>query len=517
MLYPSAEALTEDAAARLSTLADHTELGSGFRIAMRDLDIRGAGNLLGEEQSGHVKEVGYELYQTMLEEAVVKLRTGEETLEGEGTWSPQINIGTSVLIPENYVPDLQLRLGLYRRLADLEQESDLDGFGAELHGRLGRVPEEVKHLLDVVSIKLLCRRANVASVDAGPKGALIGFRGDHFANPKELGVINRYLQSAASQEGRTVDEVFSDGFSDWFKHDRDSREGETLIQSIYRRIYDFFSGIYNTFRPNLEGIYRSVARGKPFERPPLDSDPGSVYNKDMTKFTTDPNTPQYNVQGPGEEVDKLLNGDPKILQKLKIPEVMFHITSEENAQKILKEGLLPGKPGINTPKELDNNRVYLAPYPPRGSTAYVEGNSVILKIRTENLNDLKLDPEFFDGETKDHVKNYINEINQGKNPEWALYSINGVDPKDIQVYQPRAFDNTKRVEASKTLTDANWTWRGSDSFIRKEDIANHSWFDKSKDVSWKDLPENLRDAGKTLVETEEKRTQQEKEDMSWTP
>jgi transcription-repair coupling factor (superfamily II helicase) len=84
------------------------------------------------------------------------------------------------------VPDLQLRLGLYRRLADLEQESDLDGFGAELHDRFGRVPEEVKHLLDVVSIKLLCRRANVASVDAGPKGAVIGFRGDHFANPKAL-------------------------------------------------------------------------------------------------------------------------------------------------------------------------------------------------------------------------------------------------------------------------------------------------------------------------------------------
>jgi transcription-repair coupling factor (superfamily II helicase) len=183
---PASQTLTPAAERRLKVLQSLDSLGAGFSLASHDLDIRGAGNLLGEEQSGHIKEVGYELYQAMLEEAVARLRTGEETLDGEGTWSPQINIGTSVLIPETYVPDLQLRLGLYRRLADLQEESDLDGFGAELHDRFGRVPEEVKHLLDVVSIKLLCRKANVASVDAGPKGAVIGFRGDQFANPGAL-------------------------------------------------------------------------------------------------------------------------------------------------------------------------------------------------------------------------------------------------------------------------------------------------------------------------------------------
>lgn len=183
---PASRTLTPAAERRLKVLQSLDSLGAGFSLASHDLDIRGAGNLLGEEQSGHIKEVGYELYQAMLEEAVARLRTGEETLDGEGTWSPQINIGTSVLIPETYVPDLQLRLGLYRRLADLQHESDLDGFGAELHDRFGRVPEEVKHLLDVVSIKLLCRKANVASVDAGPKGAVIGFRGDQFANPGAL-------------------------------------------------------------------------------------------------------------------------------------------------------------------------------------------------------------------------------------------------------------------------------------------------------------------------------------------
>ncbi len=122
----------------------------------------------------------------MLEEAVAKLRTGEETLEAAGTWSPQISIGTSVLIPESYVGDLQVRLGLYRRLADLQDQAGLDGFAAELHDRFGKLPDEVHHLLEVVSIKLLCRAANVATVDAGPKGATFAFRNNSFARPEAL-------------------------------------------------------------------------------------------------------------------------------------------------------------------------------------------------------------------------------------------------------------------------------------------------------------------------------------------
>ncbi|CAN5162897.1 transcription-repair coupling factor [soil metagenome] len=183
---PPNRTLTASAEKRLKVLQSLDSLGAGFSLASHDLDIRGGGNLLGEEQSGHVKEVGYELYQTMLEEAVAKLRTGEETFEAEGTWSPQINIGTAVLIPEKFVSDLQVRLGLYRRLADLEEQADLDAFAAELHDRFGRLPDEVNHLIDIVSIKLQCRKANVSSVDAGPKGALIGFRGDSFPNIPKL-------------------------------------------------------------------------------------------------------------------------------------------------------------------------------------------------------------------------------------------------------------------------------------------------------------------------------------------
>jgi transcription-repair coupling factor (superfamily II helicase) len=183
---PANRVLTPAAEKRLKVLQSLDTLGAGFTLASHDLDIRGAGNLLGEEQSGHIKEVGYELYQNMLEEAVAKLRTGEESLADEGGWSPQLNIGTSVLIPENYVPDLQVRLGLYRRLADLRDQTELDGFSAELRDRFGPLPEEVEHLIAIVSIKLLCRIANVASVDAGAKGAVIGFRGDSFAKPGSL-------------------------------------------------------------------------------------------------------------------------------------------------------------------------------------------------------------------------------------------------------------------------------------------------------------------------------------------
>jgi transcription-repair coupling factor (superfamily II helicase) len=160
-------------------------LGAGFQLASHDLDIRGAGNLLGEEQSGHIREVGFELYQSMLEEAVAALRQGGVDA-GEDQWSPQINIGTAVLIPETYAADLQVRLGLYRRLSAFENQEDIDAFAAELADRFGTLPDEVRHLLAVVQIKMLCRRAGVAQVDAGPKGATVAFRNNQFSNPAGL-------------------------------------------------------------------------------------------------------------------------------------------------------------------------------------------------------------------------------------------------------------------------------------------------------------------------------------------
>ena len=182
---PANANLTPTAEKRLKVLQSLDTLGAGFSLASHDMDIRGSGNLLGEEQSGHIKEVGFELYQSMLEDAVAALRGGDG-LQAEDQWSPQIAIGTSVLIPEKYVPDLQSRLGLYRRLSKIETGEDIEEFAAELVDRFGALPEEVRHLLDIVRIKSLCRQAGVEQVDAGPKGAVFTFRNKSFANPEGL-------------------------------------------------------------------------------------------------------------------------------------------------------------------------------------------------------------------------------------------------------------------------------------------------------------------------------------------
>ncbi|BAT60640.1 transcription-repair-coupling factor [Variibacter gotjawalensis] len=182
---PAEKKITPQAERRLKVLQSLDTLGAGFQLASHDLDIRGAGNLLGEEQSGHIKEVGYELYQQMLEEAVMSLKAGiSEPISDK--WSPQITIGTPVLLPEEYVADLNVRLTLYRRLSELEDEREIDAFGAELIDRFGPSPEEVRHLLKIVVIKALCRRANVEKVEAGPKGAVLQFRDNAFANPDGL-------------------------------------------------------------------------------------------------------------------------------------------------------------------------------------------------------------------------------------------------------------------------------------------------------------------------------------------
>jgi transcription-repair coupling factor (superfamily II helicase) len=183
---PANQKLTETAERRLQVLQLLDQLGAGFSVASHDMDIRGAGNLLGEEQSGHVREVGIELYQEMLEEAVASLRAGDAATEAAEQWSPQINIGTSVLIPEEYVGDLNVRMALYRRLATLENRADIDRFAAELIDRFGPLPEEVQHLLEIVAIKHLCRAAMVEKIDAGPKGAILTFKNQTFPNPGAL-------------------------------------------------------------------------------------------------------------------------------------------------------------------------------------------------------------------------------------------------------------------------------------------------------------------------------------------
>jgi transcription-repair coupling factor (superfamily II helicase) len=188
LTLPERKRLAAMAQRRLDVMQTLDTLGAGFQLATHDLDIRGAGNLLGDEQSGHIREVGIELYQHLLEEAVAAAKSagGVGNGETEEEWSPQITIGMPVLIPESYVADLGVRLGLYRRIAQLGGRREREAFAAELIDRFGKLPSEVENLLQIIAIKRACRLAGVERIEAGPKGAVITLRGNRFANPAGL-------------------------------------------------------------------------------------------------------------------------------------------------------------------------------------------------------------------------------------------------------------------------------------------------------------------------------------------
>ena len=178
--------LTPQARRRLEVMQTLDTLGAGFTLASYDMDIRGAGNLLGDEQSGHVREVGVELYQEMLRQAVEAARSGDKDAEAEIEWTPQLNLGLEVRIPEDYVADLTVRLSLYRRIANMDIGTEADGLVAELVDRFGPLPDSVRNLIAVVELKQLSKRANIERIDAGPKGLSLAFRDNEFARPDQL-------------------------------------------------------------------------------------------------------------------------------------------------------------------------------------------------------------------------------------------------------------------------------------------------------------------------------------------
>ena len=195
LTMPSDRAITESAQKRLQVLADLDSLGAGFQLASHDLDIRGAGNLLGDEQSGHIKEVGFELYQSMLEDAIVEQKAGGAPRQEEFT--PQISVDAPIMIPETYVPDLDLRMGLYRRLGELDDRNAIEAFAAELIDRFGTLPEETANLMKIVEVKLNLKEAIVAKLDIGPKGAVITFADGGFPDLAGLlGYIDRLKGTA---------------------------------------------------------------------------------------------------------------------------------------------------------------------------------------------------------------------------------------------------------------------------------------------------------------------------------
>ena len=195
---PAGRITTEGAEKRLQVLANLDSLGAGFQLASHDLDIRGAGNLVGDEQSGHIKEVGFELYQSMLEEAIIVAKAGGVDIpEAKQDFSPQITVDAPILIPEDYVLDLDLRMGLYRRINEIDDKGGIEAFAAELIDRFGPLPDATRNLIDVIAIKLDCKKARIAKLDVGPKGALVTFADGGFPNvPGLFGYIERLKETA---------------------------------------------------------------------------------------------------------------------------------------------------------------------------------------------------------------------------------------------------------------------------------------------------------------------------------
>ena len=161
LLIPGLDALTADSERRLEAIQDLAELGSGFRLANLDLEIRGAGNLLGAEQSGNLAAVGYETYMEMLSETMDELRG--KTVEREV--DPEIRLPVAARLPEDYVPDVSQRLVLYKRLASCREDEEVDRIRNELLDRFGALPLETESLVEVILIKIRARQLGIASID----------------------------------------------------------------------------------------------------------------------------------------------------------------------------------------------------------------------------------------------------------------------------------------------------------------------------------------------------------------
>ena len=184
---PADVALTEVAEKRLKVLGDLDSLGAGFQLASHDLDIRGAGNLLGDEQSGHIKEVGFELYQSMLEDAILAAKAGDAGLEpARERLSPQITVDAPIMIPEDYVPDLAVRMALYRRLNDCADQAEIEALAAEMIDRFGPLPDGTANLVKLIEIKLQAIEACIAKIEVGARGTLVTFQEDNFPDPAGL-------------------------------------------------------------------------------------------------------------------------------------------------------------------------------------------------------------------------------------------------------------------------------------------------------------------------------------------
>ncbi|WCR57525.1 MAG: Transcription-repair-coupling factor [Rickettsia asembonensis] len=194
LMVASHKKMTSHSLRRLEIIQNSCALGSGFTIASHDMDLRGFGNLIGEEQSGQIKEVGTELYQEMLEEQIAIFK--DEPIVSEQLFIPTINLGLSVFIPDNYISDSALKLGLYRRIGNLSNEIEVEKFKDEMIDRFGSLPIEFNNLLDIVKIKLLCFKLNIENLDSGDNGFVIKFYKNADMTDKILKFVSTYSNQA---------------------------------------------------------------------------------------------------------------------------------------------------------------------------------------------------------------------------------------------------------------------------------------------------------------------------------
>ncbi len=205
LLTPTRKAMTDDAQKRLEAIANAQDLGAGFVLATHDLEIRGAGELLGEGQSGQIQAVGFTLYMEMLERAVKAIRKGEQpNLEQPLGGGPEINLRLPALIPEDYLPDVHARLILYKRIANAADEDGLKELQVEMIDRFGLLPEPTKNLVRLTLLKLQSEKLGITKIDAGPQGGRIEFSADTSVDPM---VLIKLIQSQPKRykfEGATL-------------------------------------------------------------------------------------------------------------------------------------------------------------------------------------------------------------------------------------------------------------------------------------------------------------------------
>jgi transcription-repair coupling factor (superfamily II helicase) len=224
LFHPDEAVLTEEAMARLSTLADYTELGSGFKIAMRDLEIRGAGNLLGDEQSGHIAAVGFEMYLSMLGETVAMLQGHEPAAERE----PRVEVGVSAYVPSDFIAYEAAKVDLHRRIAGAGAGEELAELREELHDRFGQVPEAVDNLIFLGEVRLALQRVGADSLavrqqkltvtglqlPAGSREALRR-RDPRYVYAPVTGMLSLGFRAAGTEVRAVVEQVLDDILRLW--------------------------------------------------------------------------------------------------------------------------------------------------------------------------------------------------------------------------------------------------------------------------------------------------------------